>query len=62
MKQRLKGAKMGHSLLKKKSDALQIKFRAVAKKIMDVSYSLEFSPLRRSREPCCVEITGLEES
>ena len=36
VKQRLKGAKMGYSLLKKKSDALTIKFRAVAKKIMDV--------------------------
>ena len=36
VKQRLKGAKMGYSLLKKKSDALTLKFRAVAKKIMEV--------------------------
>jgi len=35
VKQRLKGAKMGYSLLKKKSDALQMKFRAIAKKIME---------------------------
>lgn len=36
VKQRLKGAKMGYSLLKKKSDALTIKFRAVAKRIIEV--------------------------
>eukprot|EP00732_Lithocolla_globosa_P007119 Lithocolla_globosa_v1_NODE_8757_length_785_cov_99.427397.p1 type:complete len:241 gc:universal NODE_8757_length_785_cov_99.427397:732-10(-) len=35
VKQRLKGAKMGYSLLKKKSDALTLKFRAVTKKIME---------------------------
>lgn len=34
MKQRLKGAKNGHSLLKKKSDALTLKFRGVTKEIV----------------------------
>lgn len=35
VKLRLKGAKTGYSLLKKKSDALTVKFRMVTKKIMD---------------------------
>ena len=35
MKARLKGAEKGHSLLKKKADALQIKFRAILKKIIE---------------------------
>jgi len=35
MKARLKGAQKGHSLLKKKSDALQMKFRLILKKIID---------------------------
>lgn len=36
MKARLKGAQTGHSLLKKKADALTIRFRAILKKIIDV--------------------------
>ena len=36
MKLRLKGAKTGHSLLKKKADAMQMKFRGILKKIIDV--------------------------
>jgi len=36
MKGRLKGAQTGHSLLKKKADALAIRFRAILKKIIDV--------------------------
>lgn len=36
MKGRLKGAQTGHSLLKKKADALTIRFRAILKKIIDV--------------------------
>lgn len=35
MKARLKGAQKGHSLLKKKSDALTIKFRGILRKIID---------------------------
>jgi len=35
MKSRLKGAQKGHSLLKKKADALQMRFRLILKKIID---------------------------
>ena len=35
MKGRLKGAQKGHSLLKKKADALQLRFRAILKKIVE---------------------------
>ena len=37
MKLRLKGAQKGHSLLKKKADALTLRFRQILKKIIDVS-------------------------
>ena len=37
MKARLKGAQKGHSLLKKKSDALTMRFRLILKKIIEVS-------------------------
>lgn len=40
MKTRLKGAQKGHSLLKKKADALQMKFRQILKKIVEVSVNL----------------------
>ena len=36
MKARLKGAQKGHSLLKKKSDALTMRFRLILKKIIEV--------------------------
>ena len=36
MKTRLKGAQKGHSLLKKKSDALTLRFRQILRKIIDV--------------------------
>lgn len=36
MKARLKGAQTGHNLLKKKADALSIRFRSILKKIIDV--------------------------
>ncbi|XP_005100869.1 V-type proton ATPase subunit D [Aplysia californica] len=35
IKARLKGAQKGHSLLKKKADALTLRFRAILKKIID---------------------------
>ena len=37
MKNRLKGAHTGHSLLKRKSEALTRRFREIVKKIDDVS-------------------------
>ena len=39
MKGKLKGAKTGHSLLKKKADAMQMKFRSILKKIIEVGGS-----------------------
>ncbi len=36
MKDRLKGAQKGHSLLKKKADALTLKFRTILGKIVKV--------------------------
>lgn len=36
MKARLVGAKKGHSLLKKKADALQLRFRMILGKIIEV--------------------------
>lgn len=40
MKARLKGAQKGHSLLKKKADALQLRFRQVLKKIIEVGVNV----------------------
>jgi V-type H+-transporting ATPase subunit D len=40
MKQRLKGAQKGHSLLKKKSDALTVRFKQILKKIVDAKQSM----------------------
>lgn len=36
MKGRLAGAQKGHGLLKKKADALQMRFRSILKKIIEV--------------------------
>lgn len=38
MKQKLKGAQTGHSLLKRKSEALTKRFRDIVRKIDDVSF------------------------
>ena len=38
MKIRLKGAQKGHSLLKKKADALTLKFRQILSKIIEVCF------------------------
>ena len=40
MKVRLKGAQKGHSLLKKKADALTLRFRQILSKIIEVSLDL----------------------
>lgn len=51
MKARLKGAQTGRNLLKKKSDALTLRFRQILKKIIEVGkfsfvwLTLLFSPL-----------------
>ena len=38
MKARLKGAQKGHSLLKKKADALTMRFRLILGKIIEVRF------------------------
>lgn len=40
MKSRLAGAQKGHGLLKKKADALQMRFRLILGKIIEVSGKL----------------------
>ena len=39
MKTRLKGAKKGHSLLKKKADALKMRFHLILNKIIEVCFT-----------------------
>lgn len=41
MKSRLAGAQKGHGLLKKKADALQMRFRQILGKIIEVSLKFE---------------------
>lgn len=53
MKGRLKGAKTGHSLLKKKADAMQMKFRSILKKIIEVGNRMCAQP------PLCAECSLL---
>lgn len=43
MKSRLKGAQTGHSLLKKKADALQMRFRLILGKIIEASLILQIN-------------------
>lgn len=40
MKARLKGAQKGHSLLKKKADALNLRFREILRKIVEVNFKV----------------------
>jgi len=40
MKARLLGAQKGHGLLKKKADALQMRFRQILSKIIEVRFCL----------------------
>lgn len=42
MKARLAGAQKGHGLLKKKADALQMRFRLILSKIIEVITSFMF--------------------
>lgn len=45
-KLKLLSARKGHDLLKKKSDALAVKFRAILSQILEVCYSfLAFAPI-----------------
>lgn len=41
MKAKLKGAITGHSLLKKKSDALSMRFRAILSKLVEVLHAMQ---------------------
>lgn len=42
MKSRLKAAQKGHSLLKRKVDALNVRFRSILGKIVEVIFSLKY--------------------
>lgn len=42
MKARLAGAQKGHGLLKKKADALQMRFRQILSKIIEVCPNIAF--------------------
>lgn len=43
MKARLAGAQKGHGLLKKKADALQMRFRQILSKIIEVFSKVKFA-------------------
>jgi len=69
MKAKLKGAIRGHSLLKKKSDALTLKFRAILSKIADCkeamggnmkTASFSLAKAKRSAHPSDISATILE--
>jgi vacuolar-type H+-ATPase subunit D/Vma8 len=47
-KTRLKGAQTGHSLLAKKRDALTTRFRAILRKVDEVSYPFRSHPVQES--------------
>lgn len=47
MKGRLKGAQKGHRLLKRKADALTVRFRGILRQIIEVYVCLELLTLIR---------------
>lgn len=53
MKARLKGAQTGRNLLKKKSDALSMRFRQILRKIIEVSWLSSAIPIQcdKTSEP-----------
>lgn len=50
MKSRLAGATKGHGLLKKKADALQMRFRLILGKIIEVCTNIDNTMRDRERE------------
>lgn len=63
MKSRLAGAQKGHGLLKKKADALQMRFRQILGKIIEVSLKWGFLIIFRRifrklifRRHLCIEL------
>lgn len=50
MKARLAGAHKGHGLLKKKADALQMRFRLILGKIIEVSFYPQLPKLTSTNE------------
>ena len=51
MKTRLKGAQKGHSLLKKKADALSMRFRSILKQIVTVPDFVKMDFISRRIRP-----------
>jgi vacuolar-type H+-ATPase subunit D/Vma8 len=49
MKARLKGAETGHRLLKKKADAMQLRFRSILKKIIEVKWFREIFAIDKTQ-------------
>ncbi|CAG8504852.1 11821_t:CDS:2 [Cetraspora pellucida] len=56
MKTKLKGAQTGHSLLKRKSEALTKRFRAIVQKIEDVSSKQKMSKIMQAASFSLVEV------
>jgi len=56
MKVRLKGAQKGHSLLKKKADALTLRFRMILKKIIEVCMRQLVNLWSEAKSDCHVKI------
>lgn len=57
MKARLKGAQTGRNLLKKKSDALSMRFRQILRKIIEVSWNtLVIDPIPHAETVCALKV------